>query len=359
MIMAGKRLLDEFHEVIHINPSKNAKLHGMISSVSPMRRNSSGSTKYFDGALTDGKTKIRFVGFDGKQQQQLAEFQEKKEAVAIINCEVKPSKWGSELEVLMRKNTELLKSPTKFDIDVTIPQPTDDFEEITLDQLKDVSNYKRVTVLAKILSEDKVVELQNGLTKQDYVIGDSTGKATATVWENNVGLFSVGSSYKMAGVMVRVFNGKKYLSVPKEKSSIMIIDDIGAVKEDVYVEDVEDEYCVMKNAQVIGVLFLDKYSSCIKPKCKGKIQPQISPSNNIGKCIKCTMTQRIDAGRCKEEVSAKLMVEAEEVINTLTAFTSTLREICQGDISEDAFLNAAPFDLQCTGNIITNVNRYH
>lgn len=81
-------------------------------------------------------------------------------------------------------------------------------------------------MLQYLLSEDEVTELQNGLTKQDYVIGDSTGKA---VWKNNVGIFSIGSSYKMSGIMIRVFNGKKYLSVPKEKSSITCIDYIGAV----------------------------------------------------------------------------------------------------------------------------------
>lgn len=135
--MAGynrKRLLDEFDEVIGINPSKNAKLHGVISSVSPMKSNSSGSTKYFDGALTDGKKNIRFVSFNEKQHQQLTEFQE---AVAIVNCEVKTSKWGSELEILTHKNTELLKSPISM-----LHQYLSQL--ITLDQLHDVGNYKHV-----------------------------------------------------------------------------------------------------------------------------------------------------------------------------------------------------------------------
>ena len=69
MHMARKRLIEESEEVelTHINPSKNVKLQGMISVVSPMKMNASGTAQYFDGELTDGKGNMRFVGFESKQ----------------------------------------------------------------------------------------------------------------------------------------------------------------------------------------------------------------------------------------------------------------------------------------------------
>ena len=110
-MMARKKLADKFEEdLTQINPAKNAKLQGMIST---MKTNAAGTTKYFDGELN-----VRLVGFDDKQQQKLAEFQKKQEPVALVNCEVKPSKYGSQLEVVMSKGTQVLKSPSdKFNIE--------------------------------------------------------------------------------------------------------------------------------------------------------------------------------------------------------------------------------------------------
>ena len=331
-----KRFLDEFDDTTDVNPSKSAKLHCLISSVSSMKSSSSGNSIYFDGAITDGKTNLRLVGFNEKQQKELVEFQSKNVPVAIVNCEIKPNKWGSEMEVIMNKYTDVVKSPSKFDF-VPVPQDQQVCDEVTLDKLQDLNNYQRVTVSVKVVSETAVIELQNGLTKQEYVVGDTTATGTVTVWEKSTGILKVGSSYKISGVMVRIYNGKKYLSIPKEKCTISEIDDIGygAVKE-------EQELVVhnynMKNAQIIGVLSFEKYSSCIK--CKAKV----SLESNIGQCSRCNMKQRLD--RCKEEVTARLLVQAGETMKTLTAFTPVLQEICQGsDVAEDALLYADKFDL--------------
>lgn len=61
-----------------------------------------------------------------------AETQKKKELVALSNCEIKPSKWGSQLEVLMRK--KLQKSPKKFIVASLVCHTSN---EITFNQLQD------------------------------------------------------------------------------------------------------------------------------------------------------------------------------------------------------------------------------
>ena len=86
----------------------------------------------------DGKSNCRVVGFDAKQQRKQEEFREK-ETIALVNCEVKTSKWGSQLEIVVRKNIEVEKSPSKFDVSALVCVPSSEF---ALDQLQQLQNYQ-------------------------------------------------------------------------------------------------------------------------------------------------------------------------------------------------------------------------
>ena len=226
-----------------------------MSSVSDMKTSASGNTKYFEGELSDDVSSLMFVGFDNKQQQKLMEFQEKKQSVALVDCEVKPNKWSFELE---SHSTQVVTSPTKFDI--TMMPTTKQHEEVSLNQLPDKTNYQHITVLVKILHQKEVIEIHSGLSKQDCIVGDSTSTATLVVWESRIGKLNVGMPYRLSGVMVHSFKGKNYLSVPKDNCEISIIDDIGHV-----VQEVPQN---MKGAVVVGIMSLKTYNSCIA--CKGK-----------------------------------------------------------------------------------------
>ena len=119
----------------------------------------------------------------------------------------------------------------------------------------------------KVVSAQEVKEVKSGLKKQDYIVGDATGAATVTLWEYNIGALKVGASYKLSGMMVREFDGKKHLSMPKQDGEITSISDIGSVmKEECAVAD--GHY--MEDAVIIGALLLDTYSSCSICKAKSK-----------------------------------------------------------------------------------------
>lgn len=61
----------EFEELSSITePENKAVVHGIVTSLSPMK---SDSKKCFDGYLSDGRKKIRFVGFQQEKQDKLAE----------------------------------------------------------------------------------------------------------------------------------------------------------------------------------------------------------------------------------------------------------------------------------------------
>jgi hypothetical protein len=82
-LLEDESQLDEFGSVSEISSAtKFAKVHGVIKSVSPMKKGASGCS-YFDGNLSDGESSLRIVGFDTKIQQKLQYFHSRKEP---INC---------------------------------------------------------------------------------------------------------------------------------------------------------------------------------------------------------------------------------------------------------------------------------
>ena len=81
------------------NPSPNAKIHGVVQGLSPMKK--SRNCSYFDGELTDGREKMRLFGFDSGVRRKLEESYESEGPVSVVlsNCEVKRGRRGEQLEV--------------------------------------------------------------------------------------------------------------------------------------------------------------------------------------------------------------------------------------------------------------------
>ena len=314
-----KRLFedDEFENVSEMRVTKCAKVHGILSSLSPMKSNAKGTTKYFHGELTDGKKKLRVVGFDAKVHQKLCSFRERNEAVVMSNCEVKENKYNSDLEVVVRKSSDFEKSPTKYDVDVS------KFScDITLNELSHLANFQKVDVRVNVVGESDRVKVKD-LMKQEYIIGDATGISKIVAWEDNVGLFVKGGSYKLSGLNVRTFNGKKYLSIARDNFTVIKIDDIGEVKEDT--SDLEVQ-CRITGVKIVGVKFLDVYSGCYA--CKGKVT---AISDILGDCDRCGVTQKIE--QCKMYNSARMDYQDFECF--FTNYRRNLSGKCKQSFSVD------------------------
>lgn len=339
---------DEFEDLGAVHMSKKARVHGVLTSLSPMKNSAAGTTKYYDGQLTNGKKNLRLVGFDAKVHQRLRAFLESKAPVAISNCEIKESKYSSELELVVRNSSDPQTSPVKFDAQLSKLAQDKDGGKITLSELPMLSNFQKVSIRVKVIFVNDPEEVKRGLTKQECVIGDATGRCKVILWEDNVDLLVEGASYKMSGLMVRVYRGKKYLSIPRENFEVVSIDDIGCVEE---CESEDEEKREMKGGVVVGVKFFDVYSGCYA--CKGKVQPM---SDVLAECTRCGMTQRLS--RCNELASAKVDIETQGVIKSLSVFSPRIEEICQGEGSKLALLSSEPFDLTYSeNNIILSVSR--
>ena len=159
-------------------------MHGILS----YEEQYSWNYQIFHAHLTDGNTTARVVGFDAKVHQRLCSFHERKEPVVMSNCEVKCSKYTNDLEVVVRNSCEFEKSPTKYN-------PSSESEsEIILNEVSSLANFQKVTVRVKIVGMSDSEEVK-GLVKQEYFIADSSAFCKIIAWEENVGVFSNGSSY--------------------------------------------------------------------------------------------------------------------------------------------------------------------
>lgn len=92
-----------------IEASPNAQIHGKLIHNSPMKKGIGAS--FFEAYLSDGQTQMKLVGFKRLQRELLSDFECSSEPVFLENCQVKKTRLSEELEVLLKLNTAVHKSP--------------------------------------------------------------------------------------------------------------------------------------------------------------------------------------------------------------------------------------------------------
>ncbi len=355
-----RRLFKEYDDVSSIDQaSQNATIHGVVAAVSPQMLTSKSGKNYFDGSLTDGKKKIRLVGFDEEKRARLAAFRTKKEAVALQNCQVKPSRDSTEFEVFVKGCTELLQSPKKtFDV-AGLDLAAIDTKEITLNQLAELPDFQRVTVAVKAVRVDQPVHVVGGKRKQEIMLSDSSGKSKLTLWEGDIGKLPDGESYRLRNMSVRSYNGRKYLAMPREDATIETVSNIGEVEEDDgELQEEESQQLILRNAQVISVATLETYYRCMS--CgSGRVSANEGSLSNIGYCSKCPAAQLLSPSR-GEQWAAKLIVAEGSTGTTVTlhAYGEIVKEIAEQDVSTESLLTSSPFTVYYgRSNVIAKVYR--
>ena len=154
----------EFKSLADLSPTKRAKVHGHLETLSPVKDNVAGTRKYFTGKVTDGKVTRRIVGFDTKIHQSLLTYKAKKLPVALSNCQVKESNFSPDLEIIVRKSSDLQRSPLEFNIDPTTLESTKEVL-ITLDSLSGLTNFQQVSVKIKVIHLSDVVKFVVRISK--------------------------------------------------------------------------------------------------------------------------------------------------------------------------------------------------
>lgn len=200
--VARKRPIEEVDRLdLLTTPVPNASLHGAVTSLSPVKKGR--NSNYFDGTLYDGHHQVRIVGFLPAQQKKLDGFWISKKAVAVKNCEVKPSRQGGDqMEVILKTSTEISASPRDLDASVfTTFEPQ--ASVISLSKMGSLDNYEKVIADVKVLTMMEPINVSGGKRKRDVTVGDQTGKARVTLWQEHIDSVEVEGSYRLKNFVIR------------------------------------------------------------------------------------------------------------------------------------------------------------
>ena len=96
-------------------PTSPAVVHGVVTSFSPMKRDS--KKRCFDGYMSHGKKKMRFVGFRHDQQDNMTDLGKGGKLIVLSNCAVKMARSGDRLEVIVTDSTRVDQSDKKYEVE--------------------------------------------------------------------------------------------------------------------------------------------------------------------------------------------------------------------------------------------------
>ena len=194
-----------------------SSVHGILTSLSPLKKAKRSERRFFNAELTDGKREIRLVGFHEKQHEQLEQLRNA-EPVEIVKCQIKPSQITDELEVLFNDYTQVKKSPSKFSVPDHVLKG--EAKQCTIDAIRKGNNNQKVTTVAKVVKVYQPTTVSTGKTKQDTTLADATGTIRFTLWEKDVHSLEEGHSYRLVNVIIRSFKGTNYLSLPPDGATV-------------------------------------------------------------------------------------------------------------------------------------------
>ena len=209
----------------------------------------------FEEKVSDGSSKLRFVGFDSKQQKKMLEMMPKKQAIEIENCEIKPSRRGEKMEILLKSDSRINEIKKKIEV-ADIDFEDDTPEEIQLDSLQSKFEYVKVTVRVKIHRVTEAETVRTGKRKQEVVVADKKSTAKVTLWEDQIGSLKQGESYCLEVFFVKEFGGEKYLSVGSESKIVSI--------ENVEVLEISNTDKTIKDVAIMAVAQMNCYRACLR-----------------------------------------------------------------------------------------------
>ena len=290
-----KRFTQEVDDYSNLGEMETVNIHGVLKTLSPVKKGK--HSNFFDGVLTDRTSKMRVVGFRSEHRRKLGTFSDSKDPVTLEDCQVKLSRQGHRMQALLKNTTKISPSAKTFNI-----PDEDQSGSVILAKVEDKPAFEKVTVVVKVQSKADAVEVTGGKRKQDLVVADSTSSMTVVLWEDHIDSMSSDVSYRLEDFMVREYNMKKFLSIPRNGGKVVEVPDIGVVESDCTLLDLELVSCLFE-AQIVGVPGLELYNACLK--CKARVEPLTPP---LGRCSKddCAMMQRFDM--CTRHILAKLLL---------------------------------------------------
>ena len=238
---------------------------------------------YFDMKLQTNSKTIRSVCFSAEKHSAFKKKYEASSPIKISNYSLKRNSTTNDVEIHINKRTKL-DEPQDDEVNFDITQemtpqilPTTDINEVL------TSNKSQVSVVGRVVFHGPVETISTKgklLTKQEASITDDTASIRVVLWENDISKISSDLSYKLYKVMVKNYQGNKYLTLNKQT----IISQISQQFERENNVDIQHQFQTV-HCPADGVNSVHRFISC--KKCHTKVIPQ----GNIVKCSECGLAQ--------------------------------------------------------------------
>ena len=288
-----KRLFEKLSEIEEVE--KRADLDAVIQSISPMKSSNTGHS-YYVGTISDDTKTLRMVGFDDKTQAKLAAANTAQSTVHLSNCEITKSSYlDGDLEVIVRKTTNIEPSPKKIKFQIPVRETQ---KEVNIAEISGLEVGTVVSLRCKVLTVSLARVVSTGRL-QHATLADDTGTITLCCWDRNIDRVLESTWYSFTNLTVTSFREEKTLTL-KQTSSVTEVSchvDDNAVK----VNEEDDSVEVLNNATIIGTQHFNIHFSCVH--CCSKLT---TFEGAYSRCTKCDVLQSLS--ECLFEVSCNILV---------------------------------------------------
>ena len=171
--MAKRSLQFDEYDVSDIVQSKKAKVHGVVTQLSPVKFAKKSNRQYFEGHLTDGKKSVRIVSFSPQLRNAMDSALTEQSSIAVVNCNIDFKQ--SEGTIFLNEKSTIQPSPKKFFISDVASQSIKQITEIC--DLPSLATGNFISAKVKVLSlsaPENVKNREKSFLKQDCVIADSS-----------------------------------------------------------------------------------------------------------------------------------------------------------------------------------------
>ena len=200
-----------------------------------------------------------------------------------------------------------------------------------IQDLSTVSVDHIVSIIGKIIKVASVesINTRKGkkLLKQDCVLKDTTSVCRIVLWEDNVDKLAANKSYKLENVIVKQYDGVKYLSLAAGDSKPEEIPEIDGISDDEgLIEPEREELSIMSvTGEIVAIQSISDYLSCLN--CSGGTVHSINAV--IGKCSKCDAMLKLS--KCDQSQSARFVVMSGDGKKfNLLAYKDQLESLFEG-----------------------------
>ena len=236
-------------------------------------------------------TSLSILGFSSDHQRNLTKLFNNKAAVSLQNCQIMEAREGQKI-IIIKTSTQIDRSSKTLDLSDNSddnPQTT-----ITLAELVITRNFQRITVNVKVIKKSNATYVTGNKQKQNVTVSDDSSRDKLTQWESSIDTLALGASYTLQNIVAREYEGRMFLSMPREGVDIIPIPDIGPVDSE---SDSDSERQVLElfDVQITGVPQLDSYKACLS--CKARVEPATPP---LGRCssVQCCNASTNARNRC-------------------------------------------------------------